>query len=94
MRIGSGNRRRGWALLLGLVVAGASSSQTGGEYQVKAAFLYNFAKFVEWPAPTFKTDTDPVRICVLGLDPFGAALGETVGGKTVSGRPFTVTGVS
>jgi hypothetical protein len=88
------NRRSGCGLVLGLVLACTASSQTGSEYQVKAAFLYNFARFVEWPAPTFKTDMDPLRICVLGLDPFGGALSETVGAKTVLGRPFTVTGIS
>jgi YfiR/HmsC-like len=94
MAPGNWNRRCGWGLLLGLVLACNAASQSGGEYQVKAAFLYNFAKFVEWPAPTFKTDTDPLRICILGMDPFGTALGDTVGGKTVSGRPFVVAGIS
>jgi hypothetical protein len=86
--------RRGQYLLLGFVFAGAACAQTIDEYQVKAAFLYNFAKFVEWPALTFKTDKDPVRICVLGQDPFGSALGDAVGGKTVLGRPFALNDVS
>jgi hypothetical protein len=77
-------------LLLGLICAFAASGQTVDEYQVKAAFLYNFAKFVEWPALTFKNDKDPVRICVLGQNPFGSALGDAVRGKTVLGRPFVL----
>jgi hypothetical protein len=81
-------------LLLGFALASAASAQIIDEYQVKAAFLYNFAKFVEWPALTFKTDKDPVRICVLGQDPFGSALGDAVGGKTVLGRHFALSNIS
>jgi hypothetical protein len=82
-------------VLLGVLLAVTVHSQTAiGEYQVKAAFLYNFAKFSEWPPQTFKTDKDPMRICVLGENSFGSALGEAVGGKTVSGRPFVVAEIS
>jgi len=86
--------RCGQCLLLGFVIACAASGQAIDEYQVKAAFLYNFAKFVEWPALTFKTDKDPIRICVLGLDPFGTALADAVGGKTVLGRPFVLSDIA
>lgn len=44
------------------------------EYAIKAAFLYNFAKFIEWPPTAFAADSDPLRICVVGDNPFGAAL--------------------
>jgi hypothetical protein len=83
-----------YRLLLGIFLACTLSAQTIDEYQVKAAFLYNFAKFVEWPALTFKTDKDPLRICVLGQNPFGNALVEGVGGKTVVGRPLVVSDIS
>jgi hypothetical protein len=56
------------------------------EYRVKAAFLYNFAKFVEWPAQ----DTGPIVLGVLGPDPFGAVLGQTVEQKTINGRPVVI----
>src|ERR1700679_2809937 len=81
------------SLLLGIFLACTLSAQTIDEYQVKAAFLYNFAKFVEWPPLTFKSDKDPVRICVLGQDPFGTALGDAVDGKTVLGRPFVLVDI-
>jgi len=55
------------------------------EYRVKAAFLYNFAKFTEWPASSFADPNAPLRICIYGEDPFGAAL-EGLSGKTVQGR--------
>ena len=86
--------RTGHRLLIGLLFAGTVLAQTVGEYQVKAAFLYNFAKFAEWPEQTFKTDRDPMRICVLGENPFGSALAEAVSGKTVLGRAFVVADIS
>ncbi len=60
------------------------------EYQVKAAFLFNFAKFVEWPAETFKSADQPIGICVLGPNPFGSALNKVVAGKAVGNRQFVV----
>ncbi len=65
-------------------------AQGFNEYQVKAAFLYNFAKFVEWPSQSFKGPKDSLNICVLGEDPFGQLLTDTVNGKTLEGRPFVV----
>jgi hypothetical protein len=57
------------------------------EYQVKAAFLFNFLKFVEWPAAS---NESPWVIGILGRDPFDGALEDTVRGKMVSGRPVEV----
>lgn len=59
------------------------------EYQVKAAFLFNFAKFVEWPKSSYMGDEAPFSICVLGQDPFGDAL-NTLRGKFVANRPVAV----
>lgn len=63
------------------------------EYLIKAAFLYNFAKFTEWPEGTFAEDTDTLNICVLGEDPFGGAL-QSIENKPVRGRPVAVRRVS
>jgi len=60
------------------------------EYQAKAAFLYNFARFVEWPPTAFDDDRSPVVLGVLGRDPFGPDLEETMLGKTVHGRPIVI----
>jgi uncharacterized protein DUF4154 len=65
-----------------------------GEYPLKAAFLFNFAKFVEWPAYAFKGSDDPITICVLGQNPFGSALEDVVRNKTVANRPLVVRDVS
>ena len=59
------------------------------EYMIKAAFLYNFAKFIEWPPKTFEDSKSPVRLCVLGKNPFGIAL-ESIEGKTIHGRKLII----
>jgi hypothetical protein len=67
--------------------AAAGAQNVSLEYQVKAAYLFNFAKFVEWPASAFAGQS-PLTICVAGSNPFGAALGDLVKGETVHGRPI------
>lgn len=62
-----------------------AESPASREYVIKAAFLYNFAKFVDWPAEAFPNDRTPLTLCILGKDPFGVAL-ESIKGKTVRGR--------
>ncbi|MGH9439941.1 MAG: YfiR family protein [Terriglobia bacterium] len=65
--------------------AGASAPT---EYEVKAAYLYNFGRFVQWPAKAGASG--PFSICVLGDDPFGPALDAIVGGETISGKNVVV----
>jgi len=77
-----------------VLLALSAPAQALDEYQVKAAFLYNFAKFVEWPAAAFKTSTDPILVCVLGRNPFGNALEEAIRGKSIAGRSFAYRHVS
>lgn len=60
------------------------------EYQIKAAFVYNFAKFVEWPENTAVAGGPAFIIGVLGEDPFGETLDDTVRGKTVGGSDLAV----
>ena len=62
-------------------------AQTQGsllEYQVKAAFLLNFTKFVEWPTAAFTAPDAPITICVIGEDPFGTILDQTIEGESVN----------
>lgn len=58
--------------------------------EVRAVFLLNFTKFVEWPPEVFVGTAAPVVIGVLGPDPFGAVLDGAVAGETVGGRPLAV----
>lgn len=60
------------------------------EYQVKAVFLFNFAQFVEWPVATFSTAGEPFVIGILGDDPFGNYLDETIAGEQVLGHSVIV----
>ena len=69
---------------------GGAAQSASNEYDVKAAFLVNFASFVEWPEGSFQRPDDPILICVLGQDPFGRALDDVAAGKSVSGRPITL----
>jgi YfiR/HmsC-like len=76
-------------ILLGLGVDPALFCQeTNGslEYQVKAAFLLNFTKFIEWPPSAFQQADSPVSICILGGDPFGGTLDQILSGELVGGR--------
>lgn len=76
------------ATLLSHTAATATWAQTNPsvEYQVKAAFLFNFARFIEWPPQAFLNEKTPITLCVFGSDPFGGALDEIIRGKTINKR--------
>ncbi len=78
------------AIFLACLGAGIWSSsaqaQAFSEYEVKAVFLYNFAKFVEWPPEASETSDPGFTFCVVGRDPFGDSLEQVVRGKSVNGR--------
>lgn len=80
--------------LCGMLLAGVVVTLAGdlgpSEYQVKAAFLYNFAKFVKWPENAFSDTNSPIVIGILGEDPFGPSLDLAVQGKTINGHPLIV----
>jgi hypothetical protein len=86
--------RRGWVaslavLLLGLPGIGGAQSRPPSEYQVKAVFLYEFGRFVEWPSLP-QSPEQSFNICVLGVDPFGIALDDVVKNKSVAGHEVVV----
>jgi hypothetical protein len=93
--------RRKWLLsLVALCLVGPSSataaetSPVASEYQVKAAFLYNFTKFAVWPPSAFQSATAPLVIGILGQDPFGQTMDDVVRGETVGERPLVVKRLS
>src|SRR3954452_12923402 len=85
------------AIFVGAVLAlppAAARAEPSREYAVKAAFIYNFAQFTQWPAEAFASPDSVFVIGLLGDDPFDGALDKAVAGKTVSGHPMTVKRVT
>lgn len=64
------------------------------EYEVKAAYLYNFGRFIEWPADSPLSKTNSFLYCVLGQDPFGPALDSILAGETVQGKSAAAKRIS
>src|SRR6266568_1485223 len=78
--------------MLSVVIGGeafCADKQQPTEYDVKAAYVYNFAKFVEWPAGKSQNAGGAMNICVAGEDPFGPALA-TIEGKGVGDRKIRI----
>lgn len=78
-------------LTLALFASPPASAQENkpAEYRVKAVYLYNFGKFVQWPAGTAPEGPENgFPICILGPDPFGATLDEIVKGESIEGQPL------
>ncbi|HEV7923728.1 MAG TPA: YfiR family protein [Verrucomicrobiae bacterium] len=81
-----------WCCLgLALLALGSGSARAESrEYQIKAAFMVNFMQFVTWPSNAFTNADAPFFVGVLGDDPFGAALDQTVQGETVNHHKIIV----
>ena len=77
-------------LLLLALLAMPARAEVSPEYKLKAAFLFNFTKFVDWPPTAFADATSPVVIGVLGDDPFDGALEDVIRGRTANGHPLTI----
>jgi hypothetical protein len=85
--------RRGVAatlLVLAAAAAAGGAAAQPSEDEVKAAFLYSFTKFVEWPEPSLGPAEAPFAFCALGAGPLGGTLEAAVRGKRVRGRPAVV----
>jgi hypothetical protein len=78
-----------WLILLlpGHLQAQSNPAQ---EYKLKAVFLFNFTQFVEWPQASFENGESPIVIGILGANPFGSHLEQTVSGEKVNGHPVVV----
>jgi hypothetical protein len=76
------------ALLAATLVTVSPSAQRPREYQVKAAYLYGFGRFVEWPSSA--ASDDAFVLCVLGDDPFGPVLDQAVEGSTMKNQPVMI----
>lgn len=85
-----------WLCLLPVAQAqpGARPPAEAPEYAVKAAFLLNFTRFVQWPPDAFEEAGSPFAICILGDDPFGSTLDQLLKGEQVEGRRIVVRRLS
>ena len=81
------------AFLLSSLLPGAAGASEFDEYAVKAAYLYNFAKYVEWPPGTFASADAPLLICIVGDNPFGDAL-SALSGKMIENHPVEMRRLS
>lgn len=72
-------------IVLAAVPGVYAQKQSFSEYTVKAAFLYNFARFVDWPAGAFTRKGAPFTVCIYGTDPFGRTL-DAYKAKSIKGR--------
>lgn len=79
-------------MVLGLVLlpGKAVMADDSLEYGVKAAFLYKFSFYVEWPAAAFASPASPINLCIAGGDPFGPTLEKVTGGESVNGRSIVI----
>jgi hypothetical protein len=87
--------RTGFALLwLFQTLALGAEGAISREYEIKAAFLFNFTRFMEWPVESFADPASPIVIGVIGTDPFGAELASVVQGRRVNGRALVARYIS
>ncbi|MDB5141456.1 MAG: YfiR family protein [Mucilaginibacter sp.] len=90
----NGSQKWAGCLLLLIVLSGISPAyaQTSPslEYRVKAAFLFNFTRFVHWPASAYTSPDDPFVIGIVGSDPFGSYLDELVSGESAGGHKIVI----
>jgi hypothetical protein len=81
-------------LASGALGAGPADEAPASDYQVKAAYIYNFAKFIEWPRDSLRAGEGAFVITVLGEDPFGAILDDTLRGKSVNNQQIMIRRVT
>ncbi len=83
--------RRGWlwAIVAAFLLYAPIHAQQPSEYEVKAAYLYNFANFVEWPETSHPETSPTLNIGILGSDPFGSAF-ETIKGKKIRDKTVAI----
>lgn len=80
----------GVMLLMGSVAPTAAQDSASSEYLVKAGFIYNFAKLVDWPATAFSQPDSPIVIGILGTDPFGPTIDRVLASKKVNDHGFVI----
>jgi hypothetical protein len=75
---------------MGSAAPAPAQDSSSSEYLIKAGFIYNFAKLVEWPAAAFSQPDAPIVIGILGADPFGPIIDKVLAGKKVNDHGFVI----
>ena len=86
-------RRFQLAVAIGLLLFPGSlpaAPPSPNEYSLKAVFLYNFCRFIDWPELAFASPNEPLIIGIVGPDPFGSLLQEAIAGESYHGRPIRI----
>ena len=78
-----------WLVLFHTAVVAAQAA-AAPEYNIKAGYILLFTRYVKWPDSAFATPRAPIVVCVLGADPFGSVLDETIAGQRSQQRPLSV----
>lgn len=79
-----------FVLVIGCNINYLHAQSSTSEYELKAAFLFNFTQFVNWPASSFSSPQSPMVIGIIGKDPFGSYLEQAIKGENVNGHPIIV----
>jgi len=69
---------------------GLADDESVREYQLKAAFIYKFTQFIEWPSSAFSSDDDPIIVAIVGDDPFHGDLDRAAADKKTGNRPMLI----
>lgn len=72
------------------LVVSADAQSPVDEYRVKAAFIANFLRYIEWPAQTQAGEAHPLRVGILGDDPFEGGLEQALAGRSINGKHVIV----
>ncbi len=78
-----------WLLIVHTAASGALAA-AAPEYSIKAGYILLFTRYVAWPNIAFATPRAPIVICILGADPFGVVLDQTIAGQQSQQRPLSV----
>jgi hypothetical protein len=76
------------ALLLSVCSITSVHAQEATEFEIKAVYILNFARFIQWPPSAFVSQDTPITIGVVGNSPIYNALEQVIQGETVNGRPL------
>lgn len=85
-----------WTACLLILAAGGNTTCAQArnkpplEYQIKAAFLFNFTRFIHWPATSYASPDAPFVIGIVGNDPFGTYLDDLINGEQAEGHPIII----